>query len=50
MEAIRKYINASSLMSVMTLPETFRNRKLEVLVFPADEQESVMKKEYVDRN
>ena len=39
MEAIRKYIDASSLMAVMTLPETFKNRKLEVLVFPMEEQE-----------
>ena len=41
MEAIRRYIDASSLMSVMTLPEAFKNRKLEVLVFPAEEQEAV---------
>ncbi len=41
MEAIRRYIDASSLMSVMTLPETFKNRKLEVLVFPTEEQEAV---------
>lgn len=39
MEAIRKYIDASSLMAVMALPETFKNRKLEVLIFPAEEQE-----------
>ena len=32
MEAIRKYIDASSLMTVMSLPETFKNRKLEVLI------------------
>lgn len=40
MEAIRKYIDASSLMAVMELPETFKNQKLEVLVFPMEEQES----------
>lgn len=39
MEAIRKYIDASSLMTVMSLPETFKNRKLEVLIFPTEEQE-----------
>ena len=39
MEAIRKYIDASSLMAVMALPETFKNRKLEVLIFPTEEQE-----------
>ena len=32
MEAIRKYNDASSLMSVMGLPESFKNRKLEVLI------------------
>lgn len=46
MEAIRKYIDASSLMAVMALPETFKNRKLEVLIFPTDEQEA--KKEDVE--
>ena len=40
MEAIRKYIDASSLMAVMALPETFKNRKLEVLIFPTEEQET----------
>lgn len=44
MEAIRKYIDANSLMSIMTLPESFTNRKLEVLVFPAEEQESKTEK------
>ncbi len=39
MEAIRKYIDASRLMDIMTLPENFKNRKLEVLIFPTDEQE-----------
>lgn len=37
MEVVRKYIDASSLMSVMALPEAFRNRRLEVIVLPADE-------------
>lgn len=46
MEAIRRYIDASRLMSIMALPETFKNRKLEVLVFPTEEQES--KKEKID--
>lgn len=39
MEAIRKYIDASSLMTIMTLPETFKNRRLEVLIFPTEELE-----------
>ena len=36
MEAVRKYIDANSLMSVMTLPENFRDRRLEVIVFPLE--------------
>lgn len=38
MEVVRKYVDASSLMTIMTLPETFRNRKLEVIVLPTEEQ------------
>ena len=38
MEVIRKFIDANSLMSIMTLPEAFRNRKLEVIVLPTDEE------------
>lgn len=41
MEVIRKFINASSLMSIMNLPEAFKGRRLEVIVLPADEQISV---------
>lgn len=44
MEAIRKYIDASRLMSIMTLPESFINRKLEVLVFPTEEREAESEK------
>lgn len=36
MEAIRKFIDASALMSIMALSEAFRNRKLEIIVLPAD--------------
>ena len=38
MEVVRKYIDADLLMSVISLPETFKNRKLEVIVLPADEK------------
>ena len=38
MEVIRKFIDANSLMSVMALPEAFRNRKLEVIVLPTEEE------------
>lgn len=43
MEVVRKYINASSLMSIMKLPENFKNRKLEVIVLPTEEKETVEK-------
>lgn len=43
MEVVRKYIDANSLMSVMTLPETFRNRKLEVIVLPTEEESETSK-------
>ena len=38
MEVIRKFIDANSLMSIMALPEAFRNRKLEVIVLPTEEE------------
>jgi len=44
MEVVRKYIDANSLMSIMALPETFRNRKLEIIVLPADEGIPVQQK------
>ncbi len=44
MEVVRKYIDADSLMSIMKLPEKFRNRKLEVIILPAEESEKVSKK------
>lgn len=44
MEAVRKYIDANSLMSVMALPENFKNRRLEVIVFPMEKQAEKMSK------
>jgi len=44
MEVIREYIEASRLMSVMTLPETFKNRKLEVIVISGEETAKTRKK------
>lgn len=41
MEVIRKFIDANSLMSIMTLPEAFINQKLEVIVLPANEPEQI---------
>lgn len=44
MEVLRKYIDADSLMTVMHLPETFKNRRLEVIILPAEEQQRESKK------
>lgn len=44
MEVVRRYMDADSLMTVMKLPEKFKNRKLEVIVLPAEEQENTPKK------
>jgi hypothetical protein len=38
MEVVRKYIDGDSLMTVMPLPEHFRNHKLEVIVMPAEDE------------
>lgn len=48
MEVIRKFIDANSLMSIMTLPEAFRNQKLEVIVLPADEPEQISEEQAKD--
>ena len=44
MEVIRKFIDANSLMSIMALPEAFRNRKLEIIVLPTDEETTTRQK------
>ena len=44
MEAIRRFIDANSLMSVIALPEAFRNRKLEIIVLPTEETASSQSK------
>lgn len=41
MEVVRKYVDASSLLPIMSLPENFRNRKLEVIVLPAEETQTM---------
>ena len=43
MEVVRKILNASQLLSVIPLPEAFKNRKLEVIVIPAEEPVEKMK-------
>lgn len=47
MEVVRKYVNASALMTIMKLPENFKNQKLEVIVLPTTEKETIEKKENV---
>ena len=37
MEFVRKIVDASSLLKIMQLPETLKNRKLEIIVLPVDE-------------
>ena len=48
MEVIRKFIDASALMSIMALLEAFRNRKLEIIVLPADDDTPVQQKADVE--
>ena len=38
MEVVRKYVDSQNLMSILSLPETFRNRKLEIIIHPVEEQ------------
>lgn len=37
MEFVRKIVDASSLMNIIQLPDTLRNRKLEIIVLPVEE-------------
>lgn len=38
MEVVRKFVDSQNLMSILSLPETFRNRKLEIIILPVEEQ------------
>lgn len=40
MEVVRKFIDSNNLMSILALPENFRNRKLEIIVLPVEEPAS----------
>lgn len=40
MEVVRRFIDASNLMSIMPLPEAFQGRKLEIIVLPAEEADT----------
>ena len=48
MEVIRRFIDANTLMSIMALPETFRNRKLEIIVLPTEEDTPVRQEAEVE--
>ncbi len=48
MEVIRKFIDANALMSIMALPEAFRDRKLEIIVLPTDEDTPTQQKADVE--
>ncbi len=37
MDFVRKIVDASSLMNIIQLPEALKNRKLEIIVLPAEE-------------
>lgn len=38
MEVIREYVDADRLSTVIALPESFKNRKVEVIVLPMSKQ------------
>ena len=40
MEVVRKIVDAKKLMSVIPLPETMRNRRVEVIVLPEEQKVS----------
>lgn len=44
MEVVRRFIDASNLMSIMPLPEAFQGRKLEIIVLPAEEPDTAAEK------
>jgi len=41
MDYIREIIDASALDQVLTLPQSFQNQKVEILVFPVREQNKI---------
>ena len=43
MEVVRKYMDAESLLSIMALPEDFKNRRVEVIILPVEETEKRIK-------
>ena len=45
MDVVRKIVNASQLLSVIPLPEAFKNKKLEVIIIPAEDSVEKNKRE-----
>lgn len=45
MEVIRRFIDAKKIMSIIPLPESLRNRRLEVIVLPAEDNIEIVKKD-----
>lgn len=41
MEAVRKYIDAEKLMTVVSLPKAMHGKKLEIIVMPTEESKDV---------
>ena len=49
MEAIRQIVDSNLLSGVIPLPEFLRNKKVEVIVFPADKSVEDSHREYILR-
>lgn len=45
MEVVRKFVDASKLMTFMSLPKAFQNKKLEIIVLPVEEEVQEMEQE-----
>lgn len=45
MEAVRRYVDSDELMSILSLPEKYRNHKLEIIVIPSEEKHLTEKSE-----
>lgn len=39
MEFVRKIVDANSIMKIIQLPETLKDRKLEIIILPVDESQ-----------
>ena len=45
MEAVRRYVESDELMTILSLPEEYRNQRLEVIVIPTEEKTIISKDE-----